>query len=71
MTLVTLTVVHDELEAEQLCGLLRANDIECMHRGTTSGSAINLGVSMSGPTEVLVEEIDLDRARELLPPPVD
>ena len=28
MSLVTLTVVHDEAEAEMLCGLLRANDIE-------------------------------------------
>ena len=66
MSNVTLTVVHDELEAEQLCGLLRANGIACMHRPTTTGSALGLGSSMAAPNEILVDESDLERAQELL-----
>ena len=67
-TPVTLTVVHDELEADQLCGLLRAEGIACMYKPTSTGGALGLGSSMAAPQEVLVEENDLDRARELLTP---
>jgi len=68
MTPVTLTVVHDELEAEGLCGLLRAEGIACMYRPTSTGGALGLGSSMAAPQEILVEEADLDRAKELLSP---
>jgi hypothetical protein len=67
MAPVTLTVVHDGLQAEELCGLLRANGIECMHRSSPMAQGMAASTGMVGPTEVLVEETDLDRARELLP----
>ena len=69
MTPVTLTVVHDELEADQLCGLLRAEGIACMYKPTSTGGALGLGSSMAAPQEILVEEEDLDRARELITTP--
>ena len=68
---VVLTVVYDELAAEEVCGLLGVNDIRCMYRRGTS--AMDLGGSMRGPFEILVDETDLERAQELLnaPPPPD
>ena len=68
--LVTLTVVPNQLEAEQLAGLLRTNGIECAFRASnTSAGAGSFGggVGMAGPTEVLVRESDLEAAREFLP----
>ncbi len=67
MAPVTLTVVHDGLEAEELCGLLRSNGIDCMYRSSTMAQGFGLSTGMVGPTEVLVEESDLERAREFLP----
>jgi hypothetical protein len=73
MGLVTLTVVANEMEADMLCGLLRANGIECTHQsgGTFAGS---FGSAVTGavfgeaaPTEVVVEETQLAEARKLLP----
>jgi len=64
----TLTVVGDELEAETLCGLLRMNGIECDYRRTdVSAGRADGSSSMSGPTEILVNDADLEAARELLP----
>ena len=68
MALVSLTVVPSGLEADQLCGLLRAEGIACMYKPTSTGGALGLGSSMAAPQEILVEEEDLDRARELLAP---
>ena len=71
MTDVRLTVVADELEAEALCGMLRANGVECFHRRTDPSAAIaaaGIGNTIAGPTEVVVDERDLDAARRLLPP---
>jgi hypothetical protein len=64
----TLTVVGNEMEADALCGLLRANGIDCFHRPTdaAAGGAYG-GPSMSGPTEVVVNADDLGAARQLLP----
>jgi hypothetical protein len=45
MSSVTLTVVHDGLEAEQLCGLLRVNGIPCFSRRMPMGA----GDLESGP----------------------
>jgi hypothetical protein len=66
---VTLTYVGNEMEAELLCGLLRTNGIECSYRRTdmSAGAAYGGGSSIAGPTEVLVHERDLAKARELLP----
>jgi hypothetical protein len=68
---VTLTVVGDEMEAEAICGLLRTNGIKCAHlRSNMAAGAATFGggVGLSGPTEILVDESDLDTARELLKP---
>jgi hypothetical protein len=65
---VTLTVVGNEPEAEMLCGLLRANGIACMHRRTDLAAGMaDASTSMGGPREILVEEAQLEEARELLP----
>ena len=69
MAVVRLTVVGNELDAEVVCGLLRSNGIHCFHRNTDMAAAITEsgGFGMAGPTEVLVNEDDLDAARKLLP----
>jgi hypothetical protein len=68
---VVLTVVKDDLEAEELCGLLRVNGIPSTYRKSTvaypMGRRWSAGISgIRGPTDVLVSEHDLERARELL-----
>jgi hypothetical protein len=64
---VPLTVVHDELEAEVVCGLLRVNGIQCGYRPSAAGSAVwGMTPAVGGQTEVLVDETDLERAREIL-----
>ncbi len=64
----TLTVVGGATEAEALCGLLRANGIDCFYRQTDFGAgAADGGASWAGPTEVIVNEDDLEAARKLLP----
>ena len=72
MASVKLTVVADEMEAEILCGLLRANGLTCTYRRTDVSAAIGTygaGRAMAGPTEVLVNEEDLAAARKLLARP--
>jgi hypothetical protein len=64
---VVLTVVPGETEAELLCGLLRANGIECAYRDTDAIDSPIEGFIPSGPREVLVHEADLEAARALLP----
>jgi hypothetical protein len=67
---VRLTLVGNEMEAEILCGALRANGIECMYRKSDPAAAISAlsgGFAIGGPTEVLVHEEDLEAARKLLP----
>jgi hypothetical protein len=64
---VVLTVVPGETEAELLCGLLRANGIECGYRDTDAIDSPIEGFIPSGPREVLVHEADLEAARALLP----
>jgi Putative prokaryotic signal transducing protein len=65
---VPLTIVHDELEAETLCGLLRVNKIGCFYRRTNFGAGSADGsLAMGGPFEVVVDEGDLADAQALLP----
>jgi hypothetical protein len=68
MAEASLTVVSSDLEAEMLCGELRANGIACSYRRIGPGA--NLGAYMigqGGPTEVVVDEEQLEEARKLLP----
>jgi hypothetical protein len=64
---VVLTVVPNETEAELLCGLLRANGIECGHRETDAIDSPVEDFIPAGPREVMVYERDLETARALLP----
>jgi hypothetical protein len=70
VALVVLTVVGDEVEAEMIRGLLRANGIECSLRTTdlswgsfTGGGGFGPG----GPLELVVADEDVVAARRLLP----
>jgi Putative prokaryotic signal transducing protein len=70
MALVTLTVVSNQLEAEMLCGELRANGIPCSHETTSPAAALGIyAVGQAGPTAVMVDETQLEEARHLLPNP--
>ena len=66
---VSLAVVSSDMEAEMLCGELRANGIECSYRKIGPGA--NLGtyamLGQAGPTEVVVDESRLEEARKFLP----
>ncbi len=63
-----LTVVPDEGAAEALCGLLRSEGIDCFYRDTDiSAAGIFGGTTFGGWREILVDDDDLERARELLP----
>jgi hypothetical protein len=64
---VVLTIVSGENEAELLCGLLRANGIECAYRDTEAIDSAMEDFIAAGPREVLVHEVDLEAARALLP----
>ena len=66
MSAVTLTVVHDEMEADVVCGMLHANAIECAHRKTDIAGAWTIRFASGGPIEILVDELDLAQARKLL-----
>jgi hypothetical protein len=64
---VTLTVVS-ELEAEMLCGLLRAKGIDSSYRKTDlAAAASQVNLSMVGPAAILVHQSDFDAPRGLLP----
>jgi putative signal transducing protein len=68
---VRLTVVPDEIAAEVLCGRLRASGVPCWYRKTDVAAGFGTyggGFSIAGPTEVLVDERDLETARTILPP---
>ena len=68
MGLVTLTIVHDEAEAELLCGMLRANGVACSYRKTDmAAGAWTGGFARGGPVEIIVDERDVTAAQELLP----
>jgi Putative prokaryotic signal transducing protein len=67
MSVVRLTVVSNELEAEMLCSLLRTAGIACGQRKTDWAAGASDGSpSAVGPREVLVDDADLEAAREIL-----
>ncbi len=63
---VRLTRVHDEIEAEMVCGLLRSAGIECAHRITQESDSPLEGFQSEGPHEVIVHQSDLEAAQALL-----
>jgi hypothetical protein len=66
VSLVHLTVVPNESEAEILCALLRTEGIECDQRATNLSVGMMDGMPGGGPREVVVAEQSLARAQELL-----
>lgn len=65
-----LPVVPDELQAEVVCGLLRANGIACSYRRTDVSAASGTyggGYAIGGPTEVLIAEAELAAAQKPVP----
>jgi hypothetical protein len=63
--LARLTLVSTELEAEEICGLLRTEGIVCFQRPTDPGVVWMPGIA-AGYREILVAARDLPGARELL-----
>jgi len=70
VTGVTLTVVGSQMEAEALCGMLRANGIGCGFRvsDAAAGIGMTIGAMLSvGPVEIVVDQQHLAEAQKLLP----
>lgn len=68
---VKLTVVSGRFEAEELCGMLRANGIKCGYVLSDMAGGVAMvtgGAANLGPVDVYVEEEHLEQARKLLPP---
>jgi hypothetical protein len=61
---VRLTVVGSQAEADVICSLLRVNGIRCGERA--ANVAIERGGGFGGWREILVDEDQLEEARELL-----
>jgi hypothetical protein len=67
MDLVTLTVVLNEIEADQVQSLLKFENIESMQRPTDTGAgSIGGSGAMSGSREILVKPEDLETAKALI-----
>ena len=67
MDLVRLTVVMNEIEADQVQSLLKFDDIESMQRPTDSGAAsIGGSGAMSSSREILVKPEDLEAAQAII-----
>src|SRR5256885_15313674 len=63
-----LTVVGNELEAEMLCGMLRAHGIACTYRLTDLAAGMSdASFAMGTPREIPAEEERLQEARQPLP----
>jgi putative signal transducing protein len=63
---VVVTVVASEPEARIACGLLSSAGIDCAYRETDAIDAPFEAFSADGPREIIVDESDLEAARELL-----
>jgi hypothetical protein len=64
---VELTVASSEQEAVLICGLLRANGIECEYEPTPiTGIEVAYLMTAAGPHVIRVPAEDADRAQELL-----
>jgi hypothetical protein len=50
-----------------VCGLLRANGIECAYRDTDAIDSQLEDFAPAGPREIIVREADLEDAKSLLP----
>ena len=67
MDLVLLTVVLNEIEADQVQSLLQFEKIESMQRPTNTGAgSIGGSGAMSGSREILVKPEDLETAKAII-----
>ena len=67
MDLVRLTVVLNEIEADQVQSLLQFEKIESMQRPTNTGAgSIGGSGAMSGSREILVKPGDLEAAKAII-----
>jgi Putative prokaryotic signal transducing protein len=65
--LVLLTVVLNEIEADQVQSLLQFEKIESMQRPTNTGAgSIGGSGAMSGSREILVKPEDLETAKAII-----
>jgi hypothetical protein len=65
--LVRLTIVLNEIEADQVQSLLKFESIQSMQRPTDTGAAsIGGSGAMSGSREILVRAEDLENARAII-----
>jgi Putative prokaryotic signal transducing protein len=65
--LVRLTVVSNEIEADQVQALLKFENIESMQRLTDKGAGAVAGSgAMSGSREILVRAEDLENAQAII-----
>jgi len=65
--LVPLTVVLNEIEADQIQSLLKFENIESMQRPTNTGAgSIGGSGAMSGTREILVKPEDLETAKAII-----
>ena len=65
--LVRLTVVSNEIEADQIQALLNFENIESMQRLTDKGAGAVAGSgAMAGSREILVKAEDLENARAII-----
>jgi hypothetical protein len=65
---VRVAVVPTLGEADVICALLETEGIQATHRDATGGEASTVP---TGWTEILVQEVDVTRARELIDSDVD
>jgi len=63
---VVVKTVKDVPEAQIVCGLLRANGLECGYRDTEEIDSVLEDFTQAGTQEILVHAADLEVARELL-----
>jgi hypothetical protein len=63
---VTVQVVTDELEAEEVCAFLRTEGIECGYAVTEARESLGGLASEWTSQAILVAPKDAERARELL-----
>jgi hypothetical protein len=65
--LVTLTIVANEIESDQIQQLLKFENIESMQRPTDTGAgSIGGSGAMSGSREILVKSEDLETAKAII-----
>jgi hypothetical protein len=65
--LVRLTIVLNEIEADQVQSLLKFESIQSMQRPTDTGAAsIGGSGAMSGSREILVRAEDLENAQAII-----